>query len=67
MLGHTGQVLVKKIHKGKITNFNCLRGPGVEEGTNALQLQGKRVGETKVSTGNESCLPCAVMHIDVED
>eukprot|EP00731_Ephydatia_muelleri_P007628 Em0003g1876a len=41
--------LVKKIRKGKFTNFDCLLGPGIEEGSNALQLQGKRVGETKAS------------------
>ena len=35
--------LVRKIRKGM--NFHCLLGPGVEEGPNALQLQGKRMGE----------------------
>ena len=41
--------LVRRIKKGKFTNFNCLLGPGNEEGWGALQLQGKRKGEKKAS------------------
>lgn len=41
--------IVKKIRKGKFIEFDCLLGPGVEEGPNALQVQGKRGRETKAS------------------
>ena len=41
--------LVRRIKKGKFTNFDCLLGPGNEEGWGALQLQGRREGEKKAS------------------
>ena len=41
--------IVKRIKKGKFTNFDDLLGPGNEEGWGALQLQGKREDKKKAS------------------